>query len=194
MTPSPPTMSDAEIIRGCLAHRGQLTNGFEALYQRHSDGLFRFLVALLRDESQAEDLLQESFFRAYKALDRYDPARPFEPWLFRIARNAALDYLRSRKAKGAVAISILPNEAEAPENTVASAEESERRVLVQEALDALPSEPRSVLIMKHFHDLTAKQIAEVLSVSLRTAKYRLKDAAQLLGLELKRRAITVEAL
>lgn len=182
--------ADQDLVALCREQRDQLTENFEQLYRRHSDAVFSFLISLLRNREKAEDALQEAFFRAYNALDRFDPERAFRPWIFRIARNVAMDQLRQEKKNHAVVASEATKEAPSKEDTVSTVSRRERKELVQDALDALPAEERSVLVMKHFHGMTVKQIAESLSCSLRTAKYRLKGAALLLGTELSRRDIT----
>lgn len=181
-------LTDGALVERCRDRRQALAEAFSELYRRHADAVFRFLISMLRDRAQAEDCLQEAFFRAYNALERYDTARPFRPWVFRIARNVALDQLR--KGPGAVELHETTEAAATREDPTEAASRRERRELVHEALDALPDEERSVLVMRHFHGMTSKQIAEVLSCSLRTAKTRLKGAALMLGRELSRRAIT----
>jgi RNA polymerase sigma-70 factor, ECF subfamily len=182
--------TDRDLIARCREQRDQLTDNFEQLYQRYADAVFGFLISLLRDREKAEDALQEAFFRAYSALDRFDVERSFRPWIFRIARNVAMDSMRQDKKVRAVISSEVTEGAAVSDDTVAMVARKERKELVHKALDALPMEERSVLIMKHFQGLTVKQIAEVLCCSLRTAKYRLKGAAVLLGTELSRREIT----
>lgn len=186
-----PEASDGDLIAACIEQRERLTESFEALYHRHSDAVFRFLISLLHDREKAEDALQEVFFKAYNSLERFDRGRAFRPWIFRIARNHAFDLLRSSKKAGLTLGEVRDEEnATSAEHTVTQVARKERQELVQEALQALPTEERSVLVMRHFHGMTAKQIADVLSVSLRTAKYRLRDAARLLSAELNRRDIT----
>ncbi len=179
-------LPDAALVRRCLRLPNQ---GFALLYQRHSVAVYRYLLGLLGDAARAEDALQDSFFKAYRALARFDLERSFRCWLFAIARNTALDMLRSRRREPttqAAHPAMLVSEAEP---TLTSVTSRERKTLVREALDSLPAEARSVLLMKHFQGMTALAIAEVLGCSLRTAKYRLKAAARQLGTELARRAI-----
>lgn len=182
--------TDSELIERCLEDESPVVGAFEELYGRYAPAVNGFLCALLRDRDRAEDVLQEAFFRAYSALDRFDRERRFRPWIFRIARNAALDALRELKKSREVASPEAELGRTEPDITSKSAAAAERRELVASALDSLPDEERSVLIMKHYEGLTAREIAEVLDCSLRTAKYRLKGAALLFGAELSRRSIT----
>ena len=76
--------------------RGDLT-GLDGLMARHQDRLFRYLRRLLGDETVAEDLFQQTWVRVAERARRYDPSRPFRPWLLAVAHNLALDHLRRRR-------------------------------------------------------------------------------------------------
>lgn len=86
--------SDVELVARCASD----PEAFGLLYDRHSDRIFRYVYAKLRDRSMAEDVTAEVFFKALKGLGSYRPeAGEFSAWLYRIAGNAVIDYLRSRK-------------------------------------------------------------------------------------------------
>jgi len=92
--------SDQDLIARCRADRSALHGSFRDLYQRHAGRAYRFLRAMLGEE-RAKDCLQETFLRVYRQLDRYDPQRPFGPWLLGVARNVALDSLRHESRRPA---------------------------------------------------------------------------------------------
>src|SRR5581483_12208552 len=86
--------TDAELVARCL----EAKEAFTDLYRRHAPAVFAFLKGMHRgDEHAASDSLQETFFRAYNALGKFDASRPLRPWLFTIAANAARDALEKRK-------------------------------------------------------------------------------------------------
>jgi RNA polymerase sigma-70 factor, ECF subfamily len=86
--------SDVELVARCASD----PEAFGALYDRHSDRIFRYVYARLRDRTMAEDVTAEVFFKALKGLGSYRPeAGEFAAWLYRIAGNAVIDHLRSRK-------------------------------------------------------------------------------------------------
>ncbi len=180
------TPTDAALVHRCLRGSQQ---GFALLYERHARPVYAFLLGLLGDDASAEDALQESFFKAYKALARFDTTRGFRLWVFGIARHTALDMLRKRK-RGPQLREVDPSTfVSSGESTLSSVTSRERKTVVREALDSLPGEERAVLVMRHFQGLTVRAISEVLGCSVRTARYRLKAASRLLGRELARRAI-----
>jgi RNA polymerase sigma-70 factor (ECF subfamily) len=150
---------------------------FAALFERHADEVFSFLVRFLRDRALAEDALQESFYRVYRALDQFDTERPFRPWLHEVARNVALDALRARdKFKTA-------EPSGETDRTVREREpldEVARREGVAEVSDALlllAPETRALLLQRHDLGLKLDELASSLGVTERTVRNRLKAAA-----------------
>ncbi len=157
---------------------------FRALYTEHKAEVFGFLIRLLRDEPLAEDVLQETFLRVYRALEQYDPERSFRAWLFQIARNAAVDALRlarkEEKLRGATARGA-PSSSEPVLPEVSRREEEER---TRDALDALPPDAKAMLLQRHGMGMTVPELAESWSVTERTVANRLRGAVLLLAKEL----------
>lgn len=85
--------TDAELARRCLSGDEA---AYEAVLELYRDRVFALLLRLVRDPRDAEDLAQEAFLKAFRALGSYDPARPLLSWLFKIAHNSALDFLRAK--------------------------------------------------------------------------------------------------
>lgn len=183
---------DAALVARARADRAALQGSFRALYQRHGGRVYRFLRAQTGSDERAKDCLQETFLRLYHALDRYDPARPFAPWLLGIARNVAQDMLRKEQVR---ATDPLPPEVPAPADAPVTAAVERREVssLVREAVDKLPEREREVFLLRQVEGLTFDEVADALGCSVRTAKYRMRAAVDSLAADLRRRGL-VEGL
>ena len=152
---------------------------------------------MIRDRELAEDLSQEVFLKAYRALDSYDPHRKFSSWLFKIAHNATIDHVR----RADVATVPLEGEAEDDRGLVRvledeSAPTPERRLLgsdLGQALDAairaLRPGYREVILLRHREDLSYQEIAEVTGSSLGTVKTNLHRARRELAEILRARGL-----
>lgn len=168
-------MADAALA--VLARQDPSGPAFRELYERHKGDVHRFLLRLLDDRDLAEDLLQETFFRVYWHLDRYDPTRPFRPWLLRIARNAGINALKGRRKTDP------PGEDDPPERAASDrvprqAELAEERGAARRALAALDEEDRALLVMRHGLALKLEEIAESLGCTERTVRNRLHAAVE----------------
>src|SRR5271166_4094162 len=88
---------------GCAVERAQSGDGdaFRQLVERHGRNIFRLAFRMTGNEHDAEDVVQETFLRAYRQLDKYETRSSFATWLFRIASNYSLDLIRSRKRREA---------------------------------------------------------------------------------------------
>ena len=180
--------SDQDLVARCRADRSALHGSFRDLYQRHAGRAYRFLTAMVGDE-RAKDCLQETFLRVYRQLDRYDPARPFAPWLLGVARNVALDALRRESRRPA---EPLPAEERVPADDEAAEQVAERREvgeLIHTAVEKLPANEREVFLLKQVEGLTFAQVADAVGCSLRTAKYRMRAAVDALAADLRQAGV-----
>jgi RNA polymerase sigma-70 factor (ECF subfamily) len=151
---------------------------FGALYDRFSPGLFSFVLKMVRDEKEAEDILQEGFAHIWRRAATYDAARssPFT-WAVMILRNKAIDRLRVRQRqerimeKATVEFSHFP---EADEEAAGETERREQGALVRAALRQIPAEQQQAVELAFFSGLTHEQIAEKLSAPLGTIKARIR--------------------
>jgi len=133
---------------------------FTALYERHKGRLFSYLVRLTGNRHIAEDLLQETWLRVYRARGSYQPSGRFQTWLFTIARRLLLDH--ARRAPGAWESDTEATEAlSAPERTEHGAEAKDLLLRVERALSALPPGQREVVLLARFAGLTAEEVATV---------------------------------
>lgn len=160
--------------------RGGDWDALAPLLARQERPLFAFFHRLGCDPNSVEDLVQEVMIRLYEARSRYDPARPFSPWLYGIARNVWRDYLRRQGHRRAAVRAMesaegLDSPVLDPLERSQAGEEAER---VRRALERLPEEQRVTLILRHYQGLTYEEISETLAVPLGTVKWRIHEAMQ----------------
>jgi RNA polymerase sigma-70 factor, ECF subfamily len=144
---------------------------FDPLYRSNRDDVYAYAAGLIRDRTAAEDVTATTFERAYRNRSRFDPGRgSARAWLFGIARNAALDELRRRGRQAT--LSVDPVDLASPA-AVHPAEQSERRLIVANALKALGGRERELVALKFFAGLSNAEIAEVLGITESNAGTRL---------------------
>jgi RNA polymerase sigma-70 factor (ECF subfamily) len=184
---------DAALVARARDDRAALQGSFRALYQRHAGRVLRFLRAQTGSEERAKDCLQETFLRLYHALDRYDAARPFGPWLLGIARNVAQDMLRREQVRATdpLPVELPASRVDAP--VPAAVAQREVSTLVQQAVGKLPDREREVFLLRQVEGLTFVEVADALGCSVRTAKYRMRAAVDSLAADLRQRGV-VEGL
>lgn len=147
---------------------GRDTSAFAALYDRHAPRLLGYLVRLLRDETEAEDVLQTAMLQVWRTADRFDPARArAAAWLYVIARSRATDVMRRRRPVSGRAPGT--EAAETPDLAAPMQREDERTGMRQ-ALKALPENQRSVIRLTFYAGLTQSEVAERLDLPLGTVK------------------------
>ncbi len=184
-----PVTGEAALARS--ASRGDRA-AFGRLVDLHKRAVYGLCVRLLRDGEEARDAAQETFVRAYAALETYDPAQPFAPWVLRIARNHCLDLVRRRLPEAQrVELDAEPEEGaprEVADPTAARGDEViERRQLasaLEAAVQALPPNYREVIQLFHVERLSYKEIALTLDVPIGTVMTWLHRARTKLKLAL----------
>jgi len=183
-------LDDATLVSRCLTAGRHYDAVFEQLYERHSDRVFGFLLKLTGNRTAAEDALQETFLRVYKSLERFDTKRSLSAWLLQIARYVAIDAFRVEKKVRRLEEGRARDNQEVQRSTGDSdAELNERKRLVNEVLDSLGIEERSLLLLRHFEDMTFRQIGELIDCSSRTAQNRVAAAAKRFQQELLQRRV-----
>lgn len=151
---------------------------FEELVGRYSRPILDYCRRLVGDATAGEDLAQEVFVKFYLALSSYDPSRRVSPFLYRIAHNHCMDWLRKKKVATVPLVwedgeGGAAREAEAPDYSLAPdalVERAEVARAIDEALASLPPTYRSALIMRHRQGMTYEEIAEALEAPLGTVK------------------------
>jgi RNA polymerase sigma-70 factor, ECF subfamily len=129
--------------------------GLNVLYVRYADDVLRYVTSLVRDSHEAEDITQNVFAKLATRINKYesDGEVPFAAWIMRVARNAALDYMRAKRA-------IPTTEGEGAHARIADAEASlDRGLALRQALEQLPDDQREVLILRHIAGLSPSEIA-----------------------------------
>ena len=151
-----------------------------ALFTAHRDRIHRYILRMVRDRAEAEDLTQETFLRSHRHLDTLRDPEAMRAWLYRIATHVCLDRLRQRKRLMPLASDDAPERSEPPAvgtpSVLQVVEQKEMSACVQGYLDQLPDSYRAVILLHDLHSLTAAQIAELLGVRVGTVKIRLHRA------------------
>ncbi|MFN4971486.1 MAG: RNA polymerase sigma factor [Bacteroidota bacterium] len=173
------TISDQELIRLYLKGNDAC---LETLIKRHQRNLYTTIYLLVRDRSLAEDIFQETFIKILNTLKNgsYNEEGKFLPWAARVARNLTIDYLRKMKrdvtitdSEGNDILSYLHIAEESKEDLIIR-QQSERNI--KELVKLLPEEQREVLIMRHWGNMSFKEIADATGVSINTALGRMRYA------------------
>jgi RNA polymerase sigma-70 factor, ECF subfamily len=164
-------------------------DAYRVLVERHSRALFRLAFRMTGNESDAEDVVQESFMRAYRQLGKFDERATFGTWLYRIATNCSLDMVRSRKRRSeqmAVAdvevdgvphdpLLNLPASGPNPERSALSTEVRER---VADAMNDLSATERTAFVLRHFEGMCIEDVSRVLECQPGAAKHSVFRAVQ----------------
>lgn len=161
------------------------SDAFGVLVERHSRSVFRLAFRMTGNESDAEDIVQETFLRAYRQLDKFDWRASFSTWLYRIAANGALDLIRARKRRqehqtsagddAAEPVQSLPSPDPAPDRLAFSGELNK---LLGPALDQLSVMERSAFVLRHYEGMCMEDIGKALGVQAGAAKHSVFRAVQ----------------
>jgi len=153
-------------------------DAFRVLVERHSRALFRLAYRMTGNEQDAEDVVQESFLRAYRQLDRFDARATFGTWSYRIAVNCSLDVLRARKRRSEQAgdpesdgdepLLNLASPAPAPDR-VAMSNEINRRMAA--AMNELSDAERAAFVLRHFEGMCIDDVGRALGCRPGAAKH-----------------------
>ena len=163
--------------------------GFEELAMPLFDSLYNFARWLVRNQSDAEDLVQETYRKALHSFASFQPGTNFRGWIFRILKNTFLSSRSGLERKMTVAMeseedgSELAGERQTPETILI---ERSNRHLVQRAIDELPAHYREVLLLCEVEEMSYQQIAEILSIPIGTVMSRLARARRAIRESFKR--------
>ncbi|MDE0084846.1 MAG: sigma-70 family RNA polymerase sigma factor [Candidatus Poribacteria bacterium] len=155
---------------------------FDELMKRYERRIFGYLLRSVRNYEDAEDLTLEVFFKAYRALDSWEPKAKFSTWLYTIASNLAIDYHRA-KARQPVYVFEDEDVIEArlvatdiSSNPEKQLEEKERGRIIREAVDELSSKQKAVFMLTRYEGLQIREVAEALGMAEGTVKIHLHRA------------------
>ena len=176
-------ITDEEVVSRVLAGEKAL---FEILMRRHNQRLYRTSRAILRDDAQAEDVVQDTYVRAYQHLGQFAGRAKFAAWLIRIAVNEGLARLRGRQHYE----EPFPMEEDEGDqmdrflspgpNPEQQASSSELRRLLEESIEALPDSHRTVFVLREVEEMSTTETAEALGITEENVKVRLHRARAIL--------------
>jgi RNA polymerase sigma-70 factor (ECF subfamily) len=182
---------DEEVIR--LIRSGD-TALFEILMRRYNQRLYRVTVTILRNETEAEDVMQEAYVRAYQHLGQFAGEAKFSTWLTKIAIHEALARVRSR-CKTTQPNSVSAADVDSMDNLESDVQDPERqtydrelRLVLEQAIATLPHHYRSVFVLRVIEGLDVNETAAALDIGAEAVKTRLHRGRALLRKELERRA------
>ena len=176
--------NDAELVQRCLAGEER---AYGLLLKKYKRPVFSLVYRMVRQREEAEELASEAFFKAFRALATFDPAKPFSSWIFKIASNLSIDWLRRRKMETASlddadAVWELPDGRPTAEEAL---ERAQTMQVVEEAIGKLAPDYRVVVLLRHHEERSYEEIADILGLPLGTVKIRLFRARE----ELKKRLV-----
>ncbi|GAB5536782.1 MAG: RNA polymerase sigma factor RpoE [Rubricoccaceae bacterium] len=168
---------------------------YETLVNKYQIALVRHVGKMVRDSQEVDDLVQEAFVKAFGSLASYSPAYAFSTWLYRIATNHTIDYIRKKKLS---TVSIdkplqtgdgelkmeLPDTTYRPDKAIVT---DQRNAILRDAIEQLPEKYHRVIVMRHQEEKTYDEIAEALDLPLGTVKAHIFRARALLNKYLRDR-------
>ncbi|HYG57374.1 MAG TPA: sigma-70 family RNA polymerase sigma factor [Symbiobacteriaceae bacterium] len=159
---------------------------FEEIFNLYRDDVFRFAYLVVRDQSLAQDVVQEAFLKVFRSIGKFQFRSSFKSWLYRVAVNEAITILRRRRVKEELEAAPDLNRGRGAGNSARdwqpeeAALESEERRLLRWAIGQLDPVHRSVVVLKYFHEFSDTEIAAVIGCPPGTVKSRLHRARELL--------------
>lgn len=184
-TPSISSEQDRGLVEQALSGREPAYN---ELMEKYRNALYRHIHRMVRDKGEVDDLVQECFIKAFSALKSYSSDYAFSTWLYKIATNHTIDYLRKKKLPtmsidrpiqtrdGELEYEV-PDVTYRPDRHIV---EDQRRRLIQEAIDTLPPKYHRVIVMRHQQEKSYEEIARELDLPLGTVKAHIFRARALL--------------
>ena len=189
----PNTLADGELVRTAVSGREA---AFEELVRRYQRPIASYVYRMVGDYDAALDLTQEVFIKVYNSLSRYRSEFKFSTWIYKIAHNTAIDHLRRHTVRD----QIMTADVDGPRSEIAiesrrltpeqESEREERRSEIESVVQSLPAAYRELIVLRHSHDLSYDEIAEVTGLPLGTVKNRLFRAREAMRDLLVPRGIT----
>jgi len=185
--PAARALSDEEVVERVRHGERDL---FKILMRRYNQRLYRVARAIVADDREAEDVIQDAYVRAYASLEGFAGRARFATWLTKIAVHEALARVR-RRGRFADIEEIMPTLASGARGPEQRAADHELGAALEQAVDALPDSFRAVFVMREVEGLSTSETAECLGINEETAKTRLHRARTILRQRLVARATEV---
>jgi RNA polymerase sigma-70 factor (ECF subfamily) len=183
---------DSRLIKGALS--GDQPS-YRGLLKKYHDQVYNLLYRMVHNKDEVEDLTQEAFIKAFNSLHHFNEEFAFSTWLYKIATNNCIDYIRKRKLAtfsidkpieskdGTISFEI-PDSTYEPDKSLIS---QQRTKILEEAVNALPEKYRTVILMRHTEDKDYQEIADELGLPLGTVKAHIFRAREILYKRLKKK-------
>jgi RNA polymerase sigma-70 factor (ECF subfamily) len=184
MSPVKDTNADATLVRACLDGDQK---AFEALVRKYQKPLYNLALRMVRDRDDAMDIVQGVFVKVYQKLASYDENHGFFSWIYRITINEAINFSRRGKRIDEYESGITGAEEPAQEGAHEARELGDE---IEKAIAMLKLDYRMVIVLRHYHDFSYEEMADVLLVPEKTVKSRLFSARQQLKDILTARGVT----
>ncbi|MDO7908745.1 RNA polymerase sigma factor SigW [Paenibacillus sp. JX-17] len=166
---------------------------FAELVELYKDKIFHLAYRMLNNRHEAEDMVQETFLRVYRNLEKYDHTQKFSTWIYRIGTNLCIDRLRRRKPtysldaemndqEGMDGYSLLPSDDRTPETEALL---SETQGTIRDAMESLPDKYKTIMILRYLQDLSLQEISDVLDMPVTTIKTRVHRGREFLRKKLE---------
>jgi RNA polymerase sigma-70 factor, ECF subfamily len=162
-------VEDSILVRA--AQNGDV-DAFEELVRRYQTSIYRVALRMLGSRADAQDVVQETFVRAWRALPRFRHDSAISTWLYRIVTRRALDKIASRRSTA----TLDEVEVEAGPDPAQAAEDQERLRALRRAIAKLPPDQRAALVLREFEGLSYQEVAQVLGASVPAIKTRIHRA------------------
>ncbi|MFK7970725.1 MAG: RNA polymerase sigma factor [Bacteroidia bacterium] len=185
------TIEDRELVARAKKNDAK---AFEKLESKYRKSVYYMLLKMVKNTDDAEDLTQEAFAKSFISIEKFDSKYAFSTWLFRIATNNAIDFIRKKRVK---TISIdnpiegddgskmrLDVKDHRPDPNAAMLKDQRKQYLAK-AIDRLPEKYRTLVDLRYFRELSYQEVADELQIPLGTVKAQLFRARELLSQELK---------
>lgn len=190
-----PNASDSSLEDDVLVKKaiGGSEKAYKKLVEKYERALHFYILKMIKDQNRVEDLVQEVFVKAFDNLNSYNTDYAFSTWLYRIATNHTIDYLRKKKLQtlsidepvksrdGDMQMQLPDANAQTDRKII----RSQRQAMVQQAIDDLPEKYRDVIKLRHMQEKSYQEIADILDLPLGTVKAHIFRARELLYKALK---------
>jgi|SRR5699024_5721501 len=184
------SLEDDVLVRKAISGNER---SYRKLVEKYQRSLYFHIRKMISDEEQVDDLVQETFIKAFDNLNSYSTNYAFSTWIYRIATNHTIDYLRKKKlqtlsidkpvqTKEGTMRMQLPDDGTRTDRDIIR---EQRRNIIQHAIDDLPDKYRKVIVLRHMQEKSYQEIAELLDNPLGTVKAHIFRARELLYKALK---------